>query len=145
MCLCCNTLQHTCKTLATHVLHTGRRRSIGCLELQIISRKIAINYRAFLREMSYKDKASPCRNVQHVKQYTVTHGNSLTTRLQHTCNTLATHCHTLERTCLITTHFITSNTPAVHFRHICNICATHLCHRKVLHNQQQIDPDCNAT
>jgi len=37
---------------------TGWRRSIGCLQLQVIFRKRATDYRAFLRKMTYEDKAS---------------------------------------------------------------------------------------
>ena len=37
---------------------TGWRRPIGCLKLQAIFRKIATNYRALLRRMTSKDKAS---------------------------------------------------------------------------------------
>jgi len=37
---------------------TGWQRLIGCLTLQIIFHKRATNYRAFLRKMTYKDKAS---------------------------------------------------------------------------------------
>jgi len=37
---------------------TGWRRPIGCLELQVISRKRATNYRALLRKMTCKEKAS---------------------------------------------------------------------------------------
>jgi len=45
---------------------TGRRRCIGRLKLQGSVRKRATNYRALLRKMTYKDKAShgsspPCR------------------------------------------------------------------------------------
>jgi len=36
----------------------GWRRPIGCLTLQVISHKRAINYTALLRKMTYKDKAS---------------------------------------------------------------------------------------
>jgi len=39
-------------------LCTGWRRSIGCLRLQVICRKRATNYRALLRKMTWKDKAS---------------------------------------------------------------------------------------
>ena len=35
-----------------------RVRPIGCLRLQVIFRKRATNYRALLRKMTYKDKAS---------------------------------------------------------------------------------------
>ena len=46
---------------------TGWRKPIGCFKLQDIFRKRATNYRALLRKMSYKDKASydskpPCSN-----------------------------------------------------------------------------------
>ena len=37
---------------------TGWRRTIGCLALQVAFRKRATNYRALLRKMTYKDKAS---------------------------------------------------------------------------------------
>jgi len=37
---------------------TGWRRLRGCLELQVIFRKRATNYRALLRKMTYEDKAS---------------------------------------------------------------------------------------
>ena len=37
---------------------TGWRRLIGCLQLQVISRKRATTYRALLRKMTYEDKAS---------------------------------------------------------------------------------------
>ena len=37
---------------------TGWRRPIGCLKMQVIFRKRATNYRALLRKMTYKDKAS---------------------------------------------------------------------------------------
>ena len=47
-------------------LHTGWRRLIGCLKLQVNFRKSATKYRALFRKMTYKDKASydytpPCR------------------------------------------------------------------------------------
>jgi len=38
--------------------HTGWRRPIGCLKLQVIFRKRATNYRALLRKFTYEDKAS---------------------------------------------------------------------------------------
>jgi len=45
---------------------TGWRRPMGCLKSQIICCKWATNYRALLRKLTYKDKASygslpPCR------------------------------------------------------------------------------------
>jgi len=47
--------------------HTGWRRPIGCLKLQVIFCKRATNCRALLQEMTYKDTASygsspPCTN-----------------------------------------------------------------------------------
>ena len=39
-------------------LGTGWQRSIGCLTLQVIFRRRATNYRALLRKMTQKDKAS---------------------------------------------------------------------------------------
>jgi len=48
--------------------NTGWRRPIGCLKLQVTFRNRATNYRALLRKMTYKDKASygswpPCIKV----------------------------------------------------------------------------------
>jgi len=53
-----------------HILYTYSTwwpRPIGCLKLQVISRKRVTNYRAHLRNMTYKDKASygsspPCNH-----------------------------------------------------------------------------------
>jgi len=50
---------------------TGRRRYIGCLNLQVIFRNRSTNSRALLRKMTYKDKASygsspTCTTVQRV-------------------------------------------------------------------------------
>ena len=42
----------------SHALpHTGWRRTTACLELQVIFRKRATNYRALLRKMTCKDEA----------------------------------------------------------------------------------------
>ena len=84
----CNTLQHTatrCNTLqpvreaASYVIKIfganakrlgtkGWRRYIGYLKSQVTFRKRAPNYRALLRKMNYKHKASrgsspPCNNM----------------------------------------------------------------------------------
>jgi len=53
--------------------NTGWRRLIGCLKLQVISRKRATNYRALLRKMTYEYKASyaswpPCIMI-HARMY----------------------------------------------------------------------------
>jgi len=50
------------------LVSTGWRRLIGCLKVQVIFRKLATNYKALLRKMTYKDKASygsspPCMCV----------------------------------------------------------------------------------
>jgi len=37
--------------------HARVAKTIGCLKLQVIFHKRATNYRALLREMTYKDKA----------------------------------------------------------------------------------------
>jgi len=54
-------------------LNTGWRRPIGCLELQVIFRKRATNYRAPVRKITCKDKASywcapPCRAPLHINR-----------------------------------------------------------------------------
>jgi len=45
------------------------QRLIGCLKLQVIIRKRATNYKAFLWKMTYEDKASydTCHSMYHVK------------------------------------------------------------------------------
>jgi len=45
---------------------TGWRRLIGCLKLQVIFCKRATNYRALLRKMTYKDKASYESSPPHI-------------------------------------------------------------------------------
>ena len=57
-------LNETCGAPHSHLWHTantcdtGWRKPIGCLKLQVIVCKRASNYRALLRKMTYKDKAS---------------------------------------------------------------------------------------
>ena len=48
---------HNCQQHRLYT-HTGWRRLIGCLKLQVNFRKRATNYRALLRKMAYEDKAS---------------------------------------------------------------------------------------
>jgi len=57
-------MNESCHTCVTHLIHTstfcctGWRRCIGCLKLQVIFRRRPTHYRALLREMTNKDKAS---------------------------------------------------------------------------------------
>jgi len=60
-------LSVNCSTSNVRESHSGWRRPI-CLRLQAISRKRATNYRALLRKMTYKHKASygsspPCTRI----------------------------------------------------------------------------------
>ena len=62
-------ISHT--SVYTYNLSTGWRRCIRCLKLQVSFHKSATNYRALLRKMTYKDKASyasspPCSCVLSV-------------------------------------------------------------------------------
>jgi len=86
----CNTLQHTkarydtlqhtashCNTLRYNS-KTGWPRCIECLTLQISVRKRATNYRAFLRKMTCKDKASyasspSCTRCRMSKTHSLSH------------------------------------------------------------------------
>jgi len=57
-----------------YVHDTGWRRPIGCLDLQVIFRKRATNYRALLWKMTYEDKAiydstPPCSDVNVYNDY----------------------------------------------------------------------------
>jgi len=59
-------------TCNVKIFDTGWRRLIGCLKLQVIFRKRATNYRALLREKTYKDKAScdstpPCTDTYNAE------------------------------------------------------------------------------
>jgi len=58
---------HSIKRALYSLGSTGWRRLIGCLEMQVIFRKKANNYRALLRKMTYEDKTPyastpPCIN-----------------------------------------------------------------------------------
>jgi len=85
---------------------TGWRRLIGCLKLQVIFRKRATNYRALLRKMTYKDKAS----------YDSTPPCTLYSSLQFndSCFHIATQCHTLPHA---TTHCHTKFRLPLHSNH----------------------------
>ena len=60
-CWCC-VYSHILSTTYTYTLliylDKEWRRPIGCLKVQVISRKRATNYRALLRKITYGDKAS---------------------------------------------------------------------------------------
>jgi len=61
---------HSCCS-GTRFASTGWQRLIECLKLQVIFRKRVTNYRALLRKMTCKDKASygsstPCTHTTHV-------------------------------------------------------------------------------
>jgi len=78
---------HLCHPVS-HI-RTGWRRPIGCLRLQVIYRKRATNYRAVLRKMTCKDKASydstpPC--ISHTYQTYVSH-----IRITHTYHAYVSH------------------------------------------------------
>jgi len=89
----------------TRHLNTGGRRPIGCLKLQVIFRKKATNYRAFLRMITYTDKASygslpPCSvnsimQLSHIHIWIYTHAYIHTPNI-HTC--LHTHTPTYSET-----------------------------------------------
>jgi len=49
---------HVYDSMCVCALYTGWRRPITCLELQVIFRKRATNYRALLPKITYQDKAS---------------------------------------------------------------------------------------
>jgi len=56
-----------CQYMSQHRLATGWQRPIGCLISWVAFRKLAINYRALLRKLIYKDKvfcgsSPPCIN-----------------------------------------------------------------------------------
>ena len=55
-----------------YLLHAGCRRCTGCATVQVSFRQRATNYRALLRKMTYKDKASrasspPCTSHHPVR------------------------------------------------------------------------------
>ena len=86
------------------IVHTGWRRLIGYLKLQVVFRKKATNFRALLKKMPHKDKASygsslPCMRTptfRNTLRCTATHCNTL----QHT----AAHCNTLQHVATHSTH-----------------------------------------
>ena len=60
-CVCVCVCVYTCTLTHTRTylhVHTGWRRCIGCLKLQVSFRKTAMHYRALLRKMTYADKTS---------------------------------------------------------------------------------------
>jgi len=88
-------IQHThmYQTYVSHIriTHTGWRRPIRCLKLQVIFRKRATDYWALLQKMTCNDKASygvlpPC--ITHTYDTYVSH-----TRITHTYHTHVSHIH----------------------------------------------------
>jgi len=77
---------------------TGWRRFIGGLKLQVIFGKRATNYRALLRKMTYKDKASYVSSV--AKTHTHTHTHTHTPVSSFARKGMYIHVHT----CDLTTH-----------------------------------------
>jgi len=64
-----NVYTYVASVCPKRTLHTGWRRPMGCLKLQVIFRKRATNYRALLRKMTSKHKAScgyspPCMYIR---------------------------------------------------------------------------------
>ena len=122
--------------------HSGWQRPIGCLKLYVFFRKRATKYRALLRKMTCKDKASygssppftvwtKCMLQIHsansvaialVSSIRGVHSLHTFTRLPSHCNTLqhtATHCNTLQHTA---THCNTLQRTATH----CNTLHKHV-------------------
>ena len=91
-------MSESCHTKTNHpclvwVVHTGWRRCIGCLKLQVSFCKRATNFRALLYKMTYKDKASyistpPC--ISHVTRLIFTSFQITPQNSQYWC---PTSCH----------------------------------------------------
>jgi len=92
---------------------TGWPRPIGCLQFQVIFRKRATNYRALLREMTYKDKAAcgsslPCTTDPTFVKFHTKPSPHLTPYIY----TTATHCNTyITSTLLYYIHISTDTQP----------------------------------
>jgi len=87
---------HNVRQDEVQVMYTGWRRPIGCLKLQVIFRKRATNYRALLRKMTYKDKASygsspPCGTATVIRHR---HCAAIATSHAHARTHSRTHTHT---------------------------------------------------
>jgi len=75
---------------------TGWRRLIGCLNLQVIFRKTATNYRALLRKMTYEIRhpmrlrhaVYPLLQIHHVKNQNLRDQARCRNRFLNECNTL---------------------------------------------------------
>ena len=87
----------TQQQIATHC--TGWRRPIGCLKLHVISRKRATNYRALLRKMTCKDKAShgpspPCNSSTLMCARALSHAHTHVPHMHTHAHTHIPHMHT---------------------------------------------------
>jgi len=90
----------------TWMSHTKWPRPVGCLKLQVIFRQRATKYRALLRKMTYKDKAShgsstPCmthmNDVRYTYEWVMSHIEWVMShiRMSHVTRMNAS-CHTYE-------------------------------------------------
>jgi len=118
---------------ATHLYRVAKTRRM--LRLQVIFRKRASNYRALLRKMTCKDKASygsspPCECITYVRRVHMCDAFMGASRLIHICDKFIralpvihmcdmTHSHTRHDflTC-VTWRFCTCDTPYDHTRDI---------------------------
>jgi len=78
----------------TGMRHTGWRRPLRCLKLQVIVRKRATNYRALLQKMTYEDKASyestppcTCMRTSHAIGWARQELHTFLTRFSHVSHT----------------------------------------------------------
>ena len=81
-------------------MHTGWRRLIGCLKLQVIFCKRATNHRALLQKTTFKDTASygsspPCIRCTHVVCR-----RSCCSKIKHTYSYIYTHTNMYVRACV---------------------------------------------
>jgi len=140
-----NTLQHPSKLC--HTLHHTRYRVAKTHRmpyLQVISRKRATNYRAHLRKIKYKDKASfdstpPCMSLastidmrhSHELQQSATLGNTLqhSATLGNTVQHSAALCNILQRIATFYNnlqHSVAYCNTLQHSATLCNaLCNTH--------------------
>jgi len=102
-------------------LDTGWRRPTGCLKLQVIFRKRATNYRAPLRKMTYKDKASydstpPCtQNIESL--------NAFRNHLKILCHLI---CNWLYELLYMQCYICVLSHPRPPSHKVCHMCVSHV-------------------